>query len=190
MNSLRKRTASCIALAAAAALAGSIESTRAQSATATISDVPAGGGIFDYTIILQNTGSQNLNSFWYGWTQSGNNLPSNPSNAGNSLGWANNLDGNSIEWQNSTGTALSPGQSATFTFQSTSTLTDMTTPPAGESVAYVGTIDFSQGSAGDSTPVFSPTIAPVPEPATIALVAVGFPLLAGSSRRLSRSKKK
>jgi len=124
--------------------------------TATISGVAAGGS-YDYTITLQNTGTNALNSLWYGWTTSGDNLSSDPSNAGNSLGWANTVSGNSIMWVNSSGTALAPGASATFTFVSSSTPAEITASPSGESVAYVGAIDFSQGNAGDSTAVFSPT---------------------------------
>src|ERR1700759_1858277 len=112
-------------------------SSWAQGATATIFEVAVGGGTFEYTITLQNTGTLALNSFWYGWTDFGNNLPSNPSSAANSIGWANVLDFNSIQWQNTTGaSALAPGQSATFTFFSTSTLAQLTTAPSGESVAY------------------------------------------------------
>src|SRR5271170_2158635 len=87
-----------------AGLAVATVSSQAQSAVATISDVAAGGS-FDYTITLHNTGADSLKSFWYGWTTSGNNLPSNPSGAANSVGWANDLDGNSIMWINSSGTA-------------------------------------------------------------------------------------
>jgi hypothetical protein len=176
-------------LAIAALLVASQSTTQAQSATATISDVAAGGGVFDYTIILDNTGGTSLNSFWYGWTQSGNNLPSDPSNAGNSLGWANTLDGNSIMWQNSTGSALAAGHTASFTFQSTSTISQITAGESGASVAYVGTIDFSQGVGGDSTGVFSPTIAPVPEPSTLGLGAVGLSLIGASYRRFGNLKK-
>jgi hypothetical protein len=159
-----------------------------QGATATISEVSGGGGNFDYTITLFNSGTLNLNSFWYGWTLSGNNLPSNPSAAGNSLGWANVLDANSIQWENNTGaSALAPGQSATFTFVSTSTLSQMTTSPAGESVAYTSDlIQFNQGVAGQSTPVFSPTIATVPEP-SIGMLAMGSLLLCGLRWRFVRS---
>ncbi|HZV35674.1 MAG TPA: PEP-CTERM sorting domain-containing protein [Verrucomicrobiae bacterium] len=156
---------------------------------ATISGISAGGS-FDYTITLQNTGSLSLNGFWYGWTLGGNNLPSNPSSAGNSLGWANTLDGNSIMWQNNSGTALAPGASGTFTFVSTSNPTQITTSPSGESVAYVHTIDFSQGSAGDSTGVFSPVLVATPEPSSLAIFAVGlFGLAAtcGSRRILKKS---
>ena len=85
-----------LALAIAAALAASVVSSQAQSAVATISGVPVSGG-FDYTILLTNPSSDLhsiSNSFWYGWTLSGNNLPfSSQQRNANSLGWANILDG-------------------------------------------------------------------------------------------------
>jgi hypothetical protein len=162
-----------IGVITACGLAASAISAQAQNASATISGTPDGGN-FDYTITLHNTGLTVLNSFWYGWTQSGNNLPSNPSTAGNSLGWGNFLSGNSIEWINSSGLALAPGGSATFTFVDVSTPIAITTPPSGDSVAYVGGIDFSQGVAGDSTGVFSPVLQAAPEPSTLGLMAVGL----------------
>jgi hypothetical protein len=153
-------------------------SSHGQGATATISDVASAGGTFDYTLTLHNTGTLDLNSFWYGWTDFGNNLPSNPSGAANSLGWANVLDANSIQWENNTGaSALAPGQFATFTFVSTSTLAQITASPSGESVAFTSDlVQFNQGVAGQSTPVFSPTIATVPEP-SISMLAIGSLLL-------------
>jgi hypothetical protein len=131
--------------------------------TAAISGV-ADGSSYDYTITLTNTGAAALNSVWYGWTTNGNNLPSDPTNAANSLGWGNELSGNSIKWTNSSGTALAPGASATFTFVSSSAPSTISTSPSGESVAYVGAIDFSEGKAGDSTAAFSPTLVSGPPP--------------------------
>jgi hypothetical protein len=181
MNILPKLTPVRFALAAIATGLATAVSSPAQQATGTISDVAAGGGNFDYTIILKNTGTLSLNSFWYGWTVNGNNLPSNPISAANSLGWVNTLDGNSIQWSNGgTGTALAPGLSATFTFLSSSTLSAITTPPSGDSVAYVGGIQFNQGVSGESSPVFFPTIAPVPEPSPVGLLAAGLLILAAS----------
>jgi len=174
------------ALAMAAALAASAVSSLAQSASATLSDTVVAGG-YDYTINLKNTGSDSLNSFWYGWTISGNNLPSNPTTAGNTLGWANDLDGNSIMWVNSTGTALAPGQTGTFTFFSTSTPTAITAAPSGESVAYVHGIDFSQGTSGDSTSAFSPGLV-VPEPSSLGLLMAG--LLAAAPFRFMAVRRK
>jgi hypothetical protein len=180
-NPLKRFT---IPLALAAGLAASATSAHAQGATATISGVQSGAN-YDYTIILKNTGTDSLNSFWYGWIQFENDLPSDPSSAANTLGWANTLDGNSIQWQNSTGTALAPGQSATFTFVDSSTPAAITTAPSGESVAYVGTIDFSQGVAGDSTGIFSPVLTASPEPSSAGLLAAGAALMVFSARRLT-----
>ncbi len=156
----------------ACGLAATAISSHAQSATATISAV-ATGSMFNYTITLRNTGSMALNSFWYGWTTGGNNLPSDPSGAGNSLGWANNLSGNSIKWVNVSGTGLAPGASSTFTFVSSASPSAMTAPPAGESVAYVGGIDFTQGAAGDSTAAFAPTLASPPPALTVMVHPTG-----------------
>ncbi len=146
-----------LSLAVAAGLAAAVASSHAQSATATISGVAA-GNVYDYTITLQNTGSMALNSFWYAWTTSGDYLPSDPTSPANSVGWVNVLSANSIMWVNNSGTSLAPGASATFTFVSSSSPSAITKSPSGESVAYVGGIDFSQGVAGDSTGVFSPSL--------------------------------
>ena len=181
-----KFSRACFVSSAAMALTMFAVSGHAQSATATISDVAAAGG-YDYTITLNNTGTYNLQSFWYGWTEDGNNLPSDPSNAGNSLGWANVLSDNSIEWGDSSDTALAPGHSGTFTFFSTDTPSAITASPSGESVAYVGSIDFSQGSPGHSTPAFSPTLVVTPEPSSIALLATGSLGLMAVYRRKFRS---
>jgi hypothetical protein len=178
MNNKPKSILIRLALMVAAVLAASAISSHAQSASGTISDVAAGGGVFDYTITLTNTGSVDLNSFWYGWTTSGNNLPTghNPTSAGNSLGWANDLDGNSIQWENSSGTMLLPGQSGIFTFASTATPSAITTAPSGESVVYVsgtGPQTFQENDPGVASPAFSPTLVVVPEPASFSLLIVG-----------------
>jgi hypothetical protein len=171
-----------IGLAVAASLAAPVASTFAQSATATISGVQA-GSIFDYTITLKNTGDVPLEGFWYGWTTSGNNLPSNPTDPQNSIGWDSALFGNSIMYQGNAGNALGLNEIATFTFESTSTPIEITTSPSGESVAYVGTINFGQNAPGDSSAVFSPVLA-VPEPSSLALIAAGsIGLLAGVRRK-------
>jgi PEP-CTERM motif len=187
MKKLSKLTSIRFVFAIAAGLAASTISSQAQSASATISGVLV-GSTYDYTITLLNTGTFNLNSFWYGWTISGNNLPSGPgqlpTNAGNSRSWGNTLSGNSIMWINSSGSALAPGQSGVFTFQSTATPIQMTTSPAGESVAYVNGIDFSQGAPGDSTVAFSPTLVAAPEPSTFGLLTAGLVGLWVASHRL------
>jgi hypothetical protein len=182
-----------LSLMVATALAAAIVSSQAQSATATLSWVAAGGS-YDYTVTLQNTGSVALNGFWYGWTDSGNNLPSIPSGAGNSLGWGNDVSGNSIMWNNTYsyygytyyyGTALAPGASATFTFASSSSPSEITASPSGESVAYVGGIDSSEDMPGDSTPVFSPTLTSNSTPAVPTVTATIYGVASDARLRLS-----
>jgi hypothetical protein len=150
---------------------------QAQSATATISGVAA-GGVFDYTITLHNTGTTALDSFWYAWTLSGNNLSAGISNPGSSLGWIDTaLEGNtSISWEGNSSNTLAVGQSATFTFASTETPSAITKSPSGESVAYVsgtGPNTFDQNDPGVASPVFSPTLVAVPEPSSLTLLIVG-----------------
>src|SRR5580658_5474302 len=99
MTMISKISSIRLSLVLTAGLAATTATTHAQSASATISAVAAGNS-FDYTITLKNTGDVALNSFWYGWTTSGNNLPSDPSSAGNSVGWGNTVSGNSIMWAN------------------------------------------------------------------------------------------
>jgi hypothetical protein len=188
VNNTKPRSISiCLALVIAAGLMLSTIDSHAQSATATISGVAAGGGVFDYTITLQNTGATTLDSFWYAWTTSGNNLSAAISNPGSSLGWTDTaLEGNtSISWEGNSGNTLAAGQSATFTFDSTETPTAITTPPSGESVVYVsgtGPNTFGENSPGSASPEFSPTL--VPEPSSFGLLLTGaLGLLAAGWRK-------
>jgi hypothetical protein len=167
-------------LVTAAGLASSAVSSHAQNATATISGVAAGGGVFDYTITLHNTGTTVLDSFWYAWTLSGNNLSTAITSPASALGWTDTaLIGNtSISWEDTAGThPLAEGGSTTFTFDSTETPTQITTSPSGESVAYVsgtGPNTFGQNSPGSASPVFSPTLVTAPEPSSLGIMAVGL----------------
>jgi hypothetical protein len=178
MTSQPKFKSIYLTLVAVAGFAASTASSQAQSASGTISGTVTAGG-YNYTITLNNTTGSSLDSFWYGWTTAGNNLPSIPSSAGNSLGWANTVSGNSIMWTG--GTALTSGQSGTFTFFSASTPAAMTALPAGESVTYVGGINFANNGQG----IFSPVLVASPEPSSIALLAFGsLGFLAAGWRKL------
>jgi fermentation-respiration switch protein FrsA (DUF1100 family) len=180
MNKIRKLPFIRLILAAVGAAGSFVVTAEAQDASATISAVKAGSD-FDYTVTLYNTsiynpaGATQLDSFWFGWTDTGDNLSAAPISAGNSLGWQNHLDGNSIQFIGNSSDALGAGQSATFTFVSPENPIAITTAPQGASVAYVNGIDFSQDVTGDSTPVFytSLVFAPVPESTSPALLAVG-----------------
>jgi hypothetical protein len=189
MKSLSKLISIRFALAVAAGLAASTVSSQAQSATATISGVAAGGGVFDYTIALKNTGTTSLDSFWYAWTTSGNNLSVGVTSPGSSLGWTDtSLEGNtSISYEGNAGNALAVGQSAIFTFDSTETPSAITTSPSGESVAYVsgtGPDTFEQNDPGIASPVFSPILVAAPEPSSLGLLMAGLSGLLVASCKL------
>jgi hypothetical protein len=186
MNKLKKSGSFRLTVAIAGGLAMFVVSSHAQnslSATATLSDTPNGGS-FDYTLTLDNTGSVDINSLWYGWIVGVFNLPvpgSDLQNVQNSLGWSATDFGNSVEFENNLGgSALTPGSSMNFTFTSAaapdSFITDASSRPVA-SIAYAaanGPSTFGQsvdGVASDPTPTV--LAAPAPEPSSLALLAVG-----------------
>ena len=174
-------------LAIAAALAMATLPGQAQNVhvTDSLSAVPAGGGIFDYTLQLNNTGSEAIESLWLGWAPGTFNI-ANPSSAGNNLGWTSVLDGSSIQYGGTAGTALAPGHAGIFTFDSTTTPAEFMaqTGQAGLSTVYGvnaanGQLSFSLSPP--DTEVFALTV--VPEPSTFAMLALGSLGLWGVLRR-------
>jgi|GEM_PF-1148370 len=142
-----------------------------------LSFVPQGAGVFDYTLTLQNTGSEAIEGLWLGWALSSNPVfnVDDPTNAGNALGWASPVDGDSVQFGGSPSeTLLAVGKSTTFTFDSTSTPAQFMSQAAGQSVAYG--VDASQFAIEDDSlhsVEFAPTLVSVPEPSTLGLVAAG-----------------
>jgi hypothetical protein len=164
----------------AAALILSALSVRAQDVAVTglLSDVPAADGVFDYTLTLQNTGSEAIESLWLGWALSSNPIfdIASPTDAGNNLGWASFVDGDSVQFGSSAPeTFLEPRASARFTFDSTSTPAEFMSQTAGQSVAYG--VDASPFTIEDNSlhsVEFAPTVtAAVPEPSADGLLIMG-----------------
>src|ERR1700677_4424827 len=61
------------------------------SASGTISAQALGGGEFDYTIKLTNTGSNNLETFWFGWVPGEDFMPVSPTNIVSPVNWNFNI---------------------------------------------------------------------------------------------------
>jgi hypothetical protein len=166
-------------LAVAAGLALSAVSTYAQdvAVTGTLTYVAAGGGVFDYTLTLHNTGSEAVESLWLGWALSS--IPVfnvlSPTAAGNNLGWANLVDGNSIRYGGSPSeTIIASGDSGVFTFASTSTPAQFMSGAAGQSVAYgVLATQFAIEDNSLHSVEFLPTVVLVPATVSITNPASG-----------------
>jgi len=164
-------------LAVAAALAMATLSSQAQNVQVTdsLTAVMGTGGVYDYTLQLNNTGSEAIESLWLGWVPGSFNI-ANPSSAGNNLGWSSVLDGSSIQFGGTAGTALAAGHSGTVTFDSTTTPAQFMaqTGQAGQSTVYGvnaanGQLSFTLSPPDTET--FGLTV--VPEPTTFAMLALG-----------------
>jgi hypothetical protein len=158
---------------------GFVESSRAQGTlnlTATISDVQ-NGGLYDYTVVLTDpAGSASAETFWFGWTFSGNHLVSEPSDIVSPSAWSSSITtgpGYAIEW--TTSTPLTAGQFLTFQFASADS----------PSVMAANDESYAFGGAAFSTPEQELTPQPVPEPSTLGLLGTG---LAGLSAWRARRR--
>src|SRR5450432_3820620 len=150
----------------------------------------AGGGIYDYTLILNNESSatRSIGVFWFAWTDYGYDLlPSMPTVKATDMptGWSGTVlggpysnygytypDGYSIEFTSLT--PLAPGGTLTFKFSSPDSPADISgnSPlygiPVGTSFVYAGAAFSDAGSQ------FLVVTAPVPEPSTISLMVTGI----------------
>jgi len=178
MNKHSKFNSLCFAFAVAAALGASTVASHAQGilASGTLVGVPAGGGLYDYTLTLSDGAgaSSSIEGFWYAWIPGHFFLPSVPSSAGpGTSGWTATVDGNSIQYQGNAGNAIAPGHSAIFTFVSTDSPATLAGTsggfPIGDSTAYNGTISFSVSPPDEQFTVMSV----IPEPSTLGLLLAG-----------------
>ena len=159
-------------LAVAAALALSVTSGHAQDVmvTGTLTDVPAGGGVYDYTLSLNvGAGSEAVQALWLGWFAFGFDI-ANPTAASGPAGWPASVVGDSIQF--GPGTAIMAGNSGIFHFDSTSTPAEFQAGTAGLSVAYgVDDSPFALHNTTLHSEEFTPTV--VPEPSSFGLLAIG-----------------
>jgi hypothetical protein len=101
----------------------------ALSATATISASQGSGGLNHYDLVLTNTGSTTIGTFWFAWIPGGNFMQATPTNMTAPAGWQANLinsAGSSIQYV-TTGSLLAAGGTLSgFSFDSPLTLAQMT----------------------------------------------------------------
>lgn len=174
--------------------AAALPALGAIKATATISTSSASAP-YAYTITLHNTGTTDIGSFWFAWTDvpiDYNFLPTLPTVTGMPTGWIAPIthnaspDGYGIEYENSTGLAIPTGGSATFSFNSD----DSPAIIAGNGYIFPNKVTRSavyigapQNDAG-----FKFNVAVVPEPSSMVLacIAAGGGLILWSKSRSPR----
>ena len=183
------RTPILFALLLTPALSLAIHAASPPTATAQISGVSLGGGEFDYTITLEDTGTTTIGTFWNCWVPGQDYMAVSPTNIISPTGWSDSItggggsDGYAIRCVASSD-LLQPATTGTFQFESTVTPSAMDgdsifypTTPVETSFVYSGA-PFSD--VGDDFIVQS-----VPEPSTIFLAALGVTgLLCARSRKL------
>ena len=144
----------------------------AESATGQISNQSLGGGVYDYTILLNNTGTTQLGTFWFSWVPGQNFMPAIPSNISAPSGWQVAItSGPGYGIQFVTVTApLAAGQSINFSFDSSVTPAQMAGSafgsPVGTSFVYTG--------VPLSDPGYEFVVQSVPEPSAPGLLLTGW----------------
>ena len=80
-----------------------------------MTDTASGGGLYNYSILLQNTGTTAIGTFWYAWIPGQFYLPGTPTNIQPPPGWfysivnSGGADASILYSANSTTSYLQPG---------------------------------------------------------------------------------
>jgi hypothetical protein len=169
----------CLASLAAAAL-WALPASAGPLASATVS-TSSTSAPYNYTITLNNTGTTDIGTFWFAWTDTPGDydfLPSSPTNTVMPAGWIAPIthngfpgDGYGLEFYNLTGSPIAAGGSATFKFTSSdspATIAGNAYFPGNKVTTSFVYIGFPQTDPG-----FEFNAKVVPEPASFALAGVG-----------------
>jgi hypothetical protein len=143
-------------------------SEMSEAASATISEVLAANGAFQYSATLDDTGSTTIGTFWFAWVPGGDFLDSSPTNIVTPSGWtalitnAGATDGYAIQFvATSSASDLQPGASLSgFGFTSTETPAQLSGnssffPATPETTSFV----YSAGPFSDPGFEFEATVA-------------------------------
>jgi PEP-CTERM motif len=164
----------------------------------TISSQDAGGGIFNYTITLNNlpTSTSQIETLWYSWIPGVDFMSASPVSTFAPSGWAANIehvnggyyypDGYSVQYTTTTA-PLNPNGSLQFGFSSTVTPTELAGNDSvygyyPENTTYLYSISVE---SGDSEQLVAQL---VPEPSSLTLLALGMATTLGIARRRPRSR--
>jgi hypothetical protein len=141
-------------------------------------------GTYEYTLTLTNTGTTTIGTFWLGWIPGAGFMPDAPTNVQSPSGWSPTLtNGNAaIQWTTAS-SLLAPGTSLPgFIFDSTMTPAQFEGPFPGPGLGAGDPVDtfFVYIAAPLADPGFqgSATAPAAPEPASWAVILIGFAGLA------------
>ena len=144
---------------------------------------------YHYSVSIQNTGTTNISTYWFGWIPGYDFMAHDPVNVQSPAGWIGAglndsiYGGYSLEVTTTTA-PIAPGQTLSgFSFDSADSPADLTAPsyyfgsfyPNNTSYVYVG----ASQAPGDPGAVFQTAVL-TPEPGTVALL---FPALILFRRR-------
>jgi len=180
------------AIALCVFLFGAGPSFAALSATADVTTAQ-NSAPFNYTVTLHNTGTTDIGTLWFAWTNTPgdyNFLPTSPTNITAPDGWLSPVthnafggDGYGIEWYNYLGSTIAPGGTGLFQFTSNdspSVLAGNAYFPGfkvSHSFVYVGFPETDPGFQFNAT---------VPEPATGVIATSGLLIALTRRRRVAR----
>ena len=192
-SSTQRRAAGLAAVALAWACAAA-PAAAAEAASATFSSTQLSPTSWQYSLTLDDTGTTPLGTFWFAWVPGKDFMATAPSGIDSPSGWsaitthAGAADGFAIQWKAGVGALLDPGQSLT------GFMSDSSMSPAemmGDSPFFPGTpvtttfvysgAPFSD--AGFEFTVSSVAAAAVPEPSSLALMALGAVVIGARAAR-------
>ena len=147
-------------------------SARAQGEIASGIVTSSGSGPYTYNLSITDApgATSPIGSVWYAWVPGGFFLPTTPTSASAPAGWTASIQGTSIQFVASGSSAyITAGKTLSgFSYQATFSPSQLAAAAnSGESVAYSGAL-FSDGGN-----TFTVQPGPVPEPSSVALLAVG-----------------
>jgi hypothetical protein len=175
-------------VAAGAIVASAAVSHAALTGNAVVTGSPMGGGMYHYTVTLNNTGTTTVGTLWFAWIPGGNFMATVPTGITSPAGWSAQVVGGagaaSILWQaNNAGSRLAAGGTlTTFSFNSTSTPAQLS-GFAVSSPSNLVTTSFIYSGAAFSDAGFQFTASVVPAPSAAAFASLS---LAALARRRTR----
>ena len=157
------------------------------SATASYTDTLVSPGVWNYNLTLNNTGTTNIGTFWFGWVPGAGFLSSAPTNVGLPAGWTDTVTnaGGAVRWVTSTN-FLGAGQSLSgFSFTSAESPSALLLnytgtgvgagDPVTTSFVYIGAPLADPGFQFAATPAAATV---TPEPGSVLLTLTGLGLIA------------